>query len=359
MSAALAVLDDLEQALSASSPGRQHEIAAQVTSLFLAGPDPTEEQTALFARVLERLISKIETRVLVTLGERLAGEARAPGPIMGQLAGHEDIGVAGPVLSRHAALSDADLVEVCENRGQDHLAAICEREVVREPVTDVLVRRGDQRVALKITSNPGARFSEQGFETLSRRAAADPELAETLGLRPDVPRHIFCQILMRASENVRKRMIAVAGEDMHQEIREVLERIAGDLADQVPAESRYDRATQALLARYPGGRIAPEDILNLAVSGQNEELVAGLSLLSGLPITRVTQMLANERREEILILLKALGFAWVSVRTILQRANGKRLASEDFVAASEEFARTSEARARQVLGLWRQRESLH
>jgi len=357
MSATFAVLEDLEEALSTCSPGRQQDITAQVTDLFLAGSDPSEWQTALFATVLERLIGKIEARVLITLGERLANETRAPATIMCQLAKHEDIRVAAPVLSQHAGLSDADLIAVSENYAQPYLAAICERENISEPVTDVLVRRGDRTVALKVASNLGARFSEQGFERLSRRAVEDAKLHEVLSLRPDLPRHIFCRLLMRASEDVRKRMIAAAGEDMHAEIKEVLDRIAGELADQVPEENRYDRATQALLVRHPGGRIPQDTILSFAQAGQHEELVAGLSILSRLPITKITQVLADDRRDSVLLLLKALGYSWSSVRTILQRGSGKRMSSQEIVAAGEEFSRTPEARARQVLELWRQRES--
>ncbi|MBV8835853.1 MAG: DUF2336 domain-containing protein [Alphaproteobacteria bacterium] len=357
MSAAFAVLEDLEKAISTCSAGRQHEIAAQVTDLFLAGSEPNEQQTALFATVLERLIGKIEARVLVTLGERLANEARAPATIMSRLARHDDIRVAGPILSRHAGLSDVDLIAVGETYAQPYLAAISERETISQPVTDVLVRRGDRTVALKVASNLDARFSEQGFERLSRRAVDDAKLHEVLALRPDLPRHIFCRILMRASEDVRKRMIAAAGAEMHAEIQEVLDRIAGELADQVPAESRYDRATQALLVEYPGGRIPQDAILAFALAGRHEELVAGLSILSGLPITKITQVLADDRRDGVLLLLKALGYGWVSVRTILQRGSGKRMSSQEIVAAGEEFARTPEARARQVLALWRQREA--
>lgn len=357
MSAAFAVLEDLEKALSTCSAGRQSEIAAQVTDLFLAGSEPSEQQTALFATVLERLIGKIEARVLIALGERLANETRAPATIMSRLARHDDVRVAGPILSRYAGLCDADLVAVGESRGHPYLVAISERPKLNAPVTDVLVRRGDGAIALTIASNPNARFSEQGFERLSRRALDDAKLDEVLGRRPDLPRHIFCRILMRASEDVRKRMIAAAGEEMHDEIKEVLERIAGELADQVPEENRYDRAVQALLVRYPGGRIPQDAILGFALAGQHEELVAGLSILSRLPITKITQVLADDRLDGILLLLKALGYGWVSVRTILQRGNGKRMSSEDIVAAGEEFARSPEARARQVLALWRQQET--
>jgi uncharacterized protein (DUF2336 family) len=350
-----ALLDDLERTLAATAPNRRSEIAEQVTGLFLSGAEHTDEQADLFAEILERLIDKIETRTLVTLGERLAGSTRAPDSIMQRLAGHDEIRVAGPVLSRHLPLMDEQLVEISGSRGQAHLAAICERPVIREPVTDVLVRRGDQAVALKVTANPGARFSDDGFETLSHRAASDPALSECLGLRADVPRHIFCQILIRANENVRKRMIAAAGNEMHAEIKAVLDQIAGQLADEVPAEHRYEQATQALLLRYPGGKMTEEDLLGIALAKNQNELVAAVSLVSGLSTAKVAQALSDSQADRVVILAKALGYSWSTARAILQ-LRPKRIAPDALLAASEEFSRTGQRKAQQVLDFWRQHE---
>ena len=351
------LLDDLERTLAVSAPNRRSEIAERVTTLFLSGPEHTDEQAELFAEILESLIDKIETRTLIALGERLSGTTRAPASIMQQLAAHDEILVAGPVLSRHSPLTDDALVEISESKGQAHLAAICERPVIREPVTDVLARRGDETIARKVTANPGARFSEHGFETLSERAASDPALAECLGLRTDVPRHIFCQILIRASEDVRTRMIAAARDDIHDEIRTVLDQIAGQLADELPAEHRYEQATQALLLRYPDGKIPEEDVLAIALSKQLNEVVAALTLVSGLPTSRVAQLLSDTQIDRMVILAKALGYSWSTTRAILQVRAGKRIAPDALLAASEEFSRTSRHKAQQVLGFWREHSS--
>jgi uncharacterized protein (DUF2336 family) len=348
------LLDDLERTLAASAPNRRSEIAERVTSLFLSGSEHTDEQAELFAQILESLIDKIETRTLIALGERLSGTTQAPASIMRRLAAHDEILVAGPILSRHLPLTDDVLVEIGESRGQAHLAAICERPVIREPVTDVLARRGDRTVALKVTANAGARFSEHGFEMLSERADSDPALAECLGLRTDVPRHIFCQILIRASEDVRRRMIAAAGDEMHAEIKTVLDQIAGQLADELPAEHRYEQATQALLLRYPDGRLPEEDVLAIALSRHLNELTAALSLVSGLPTSKIAQLLSDMQMGRMAILAKALGYSWSTTRTILQVKAGKRIAPDALLAASEEFSRTSQYKAQQVLGFWRE-----
>jgi uncharacterized protein (DUF2336 family) len=347
----LALLVELDEALSASSGNRQADIAQQITSLFLGGQDLSDDQVGLFGQLLERLIDKIETRALVALGERLAAVERAPAAIMQRLAGHDEILVAGPVLSGYADLDDADLVDISETRSQAHLLAITGRSAIAEPVTDALVRRGDSAVALNLARNPGARLSDFGFERLSDRAASDERLAESIALRADVPAHVFGQILVRASQSVQRRMIAAARPDIHAEIQSVLDQVAGQLADELPVQHRYDAATRELLLAYPDGKIGEEDLLRLALGKQHDEVVGALSLVSSLPVGKVAQLLDDSRLEPVLFLCKALGYSWLTARAVLQ-IRAKRIPANELIVASEGFGRLSRQNAEQIVGFW-------
>ncbi|MGZ5804842.1 MAG: DUF2336 domain-containing protein [Xanthobacteraceae bacterium] len=346
------LLIELEEALSASSGNRQAEIAQQITSLFLGGQNLSDDQIGLFGQILERLIDKIETRALVELGERLAAAEHAPTAIMQRLAEHDEILVAGPVLSGYANLDDAHLVDITETKSQAHLLAITERNAIGEPVTDALVRRGDSAVALNLARNPGAKLSDFGFERLSDRAASDETLAESIALRADVPAHVFGQILVRASQSVQRRMIAVARADMHAEIKSVLDQVAGRLADELPVQHRYDAATRELLLAYPDGKIGEEDLLQFALNRKYDEVVAGLSLVSSLPVAKVAQLLDDSRPEPVLFLCKALGYSWLTARTVLQIRPAKRMSADALISASEGFGRLSRQNAQQIVGFW-------
>jgi hypothetical protein len=347
-----ALLIELEEALSASTGNRQAEIAQQITSLFLGGQNLSDDQIGLFGQILERLIDKIETRALVELGERLAAAERAPAAIMQRLAGHDEILVAGPILSGYANLDDAHLVDISETRSQAHLLAITERDAIGEPVTDALVRRGDSAVALNLARNPGAKLSNFGFEKLSDRAASDESLAESIALRVDVPAHVFGQILVRASQNVQRRMIAIARADMHAEIKSVLDQVAGRLADELPVQHRYDAATRELLLAYPDGKIGEEDLLQLALNRKYDEVVGALSLVSSLSVAKVAQLLDDSRPEPVMFLCKALGYSWLTARTVLQIRPAKRISADALILASEGFGRLSRQNAQQIVGFW-------
>ena len=72
--------------------------------------------------------------------------------------------------------------------------------------TDVLVTRGNWDVVTSVANNDGARLSDFGFLHMIKRAEGDSILAEQLGLRNDIPRQLFQQLIAKASDDVRKRL---------------------------------------------------------------------------------------------------------------------------------------------------------
>ena len=70
----------------------------------------------------------------------------------------------------------------------------------------MLVTRGNQEVVNSVANNNGARFSDFGFLHMIQRAEGDSILAEQLGLRKDIPRHVFQQLIAKASDDVKKRL---------------------------------------------------------------------------------------------------------------------------------------------------------
>ncbi len=246
------LLAHVESAILISSQERQAEIAGRITLLFLsAGGHYSEEQIALFSGVFERLIDKIETRTLIDLAEKLSNAPRAPARVMQRLASHDDLYVASPVLRNSAELTDEDLINIGTTKTQGHMLAISQRKTLSEPVTDVLVARGDDAVAQMVTVNSGARFSEPTLETLFSRAQDCEALAPGLAARNDIPPHIFCRLLVQASEAVRTRVIAAARPEWRERINTILDRIAGQLADESPGKRGLTRRRGACCSSTP------------------------------------------------------------------------------------------------------------
>lgn len=357
MYAAVSLIPELEEVLQHGSPDRRTAMLSRITNLFLdRASHYSEEHVQLFDDVLGRLIVEIETKARAELSRLLAPVSNAPAGVVRQLAQDDDISVAGPVLMRSARLKDPDLIQVARTKSQAHLLAISGRPGIGEAVTDLLVRRGDRRVAHTVADNQRARLSETGFTTLVKRAERDGILAEKIGLRPDIPARLFRDLLMQATEVVRRRLLAHARPEARAEIQRVLAKIADEVgAEAAPRD--YRQALNTVLALDNAGQLDETCVTEFANSGSYEETVAALSVLCAVPIDVVDRLMADERPDPILILGKAIGFSWASVRAIITlRQTPHPLSSEALDEAFGNLQRLSAPTAQRVVRFWQARQ---
>jgi uncharacterized protein (DUF2336 family) len=357
MSARYSLIVDLEDGIRRGSPDRRAETLRRVTDLFLRSAEQfSGEQISLFDDVIGRLIERIETRALIELGRRLAPVANAPAQVIRRLARNDAIAVAGPVLARSPRLDDADLVAIAQSKGQAHLLAIARRRALGEAVTEVLVRRGNPYVKRNVAANPAAVFSAATYGELVASARADGTLAERMARRADIPPVTLCALLTQATEEVRTRLIAVSPPERHGEIRDVLERVSGEIAEDLPKARDYSGVIRDLLLQYPEGRVAEKDLVQFAAARQFERVVAALSLLAAVPAALIEKLMTGERLEPVVILSRAVRFKWPTARALLNVRPGVRPSAQALTEACEDFNRLSVTSAQQMLRYW-QREA--
>jgi uncharacterized protein (DUF2336 family) len=339
------------------SPERRTEAVKRIATLFVESADRfSDEHVKLFDGVFAQLISDIEAKAKAELAQRLAPVTNAPATLMRTLAGDDDISVAGPVLQRSVRLGEKDLVDVARSKSQAHLLAISGRGDIGMAVTEVLVRRGDREVVRKVASNKRAVFSESTFARLVQQAGKDGVLAEKVGLRSDVPQHLFHDLVAQATELVQKRLLAAANPQTRSEIRNVLAKVSGEIAQAGPSRD-YGAAQQAVAAMQRAGRLDEEAIAAFCRAGQFEHTVAALAALTPLSIEIADRLMADERTDPVLILCKALGFAWPTVRGIVVvRPAGKVMAPQSIDAAASNFERLAPATAQRVVRFWQLRD---
>ena len=202
MSEVSSFLRDLDEAVSRGTPESRKRALWHTTDLMIAG-SYSDDEIWTFGEVIGRLADEIEVAARAQLSERLARFDRAPVNIIHKLAFDDEIAVAGPVLRDSERLEPYALVANVCTKSQTHMLAISERKSIQESVTDVLVTRGNQEVVNSVARNNGARLSDFGFLHMITRAEGDSILAEQLGLRRDIPRHVFQQLIAKASDDVR------------------------------------------------------------------------------------------------------------------------------------------------------------
>jgi uncharacterized protein (DUF2336 family) len=190
MSLSKSYLEDLDDAILRGTEQSRTRALWHATDLLIQGRY-SDEEILTFGKVIGRLADEIEVEVRAQLSERLAHFDGAPVNIIRQLAFDDAIEVARPVLESSNRLDDEMLIANAGSASQAHLLAISRRKSIGESVTDVLVTRGDQAVVNSVAGNAGARFSGTSLLHMVKRAEGDSILAEQLGLRKDIPRHLF------------------------------------------------------------------------------------------------------------------------------------------------------------------------
>lgn len=186
--AAHSLLTELDHALVKQPDPWRRDALRQMIDLFLSNAEACDTaQTDVFDEVLYRLIRKSDRTTLAEVATVLAPVQKGPAKVLGTLARHSDSAISGPVIALSPSLRDKDLADIAEKAELRMLMAIACRPKLGEVVTDVLLKRGNQDVKLRIINNPKAKLSEQGFARLVIGLNGDKKLAAAISARPDVP----------------------------------------------------------------------------------------------------------------------------------------------------------------------------
>jgi uncharacterized protein (DUF2336 family) len=353
------LLDELQSALAHGTVARRVETLRRVTDLFVNGAvDYSDSQIALFDDVFQCLIQHIEVSARELLANRLAPIDTAPPLTIRTLAFDDVIEVAGPVLSQSNRLDDAALIEVARGKSQAHLMAISTRKVLSDAVTDVLVLRGNDQVIQSTVNNPGAEFSERGFTRLVNRAEGDDNLATCIGLRPNMPRHLYLKLLAKASEKVRQRLEAANPEQAGEvplAVREATQR-----AQSAPsAMSKQTEIAHALVkSLHEDGRLDEHRLTQFAEAGKFDETNAAIAALASVPVAIAENMMVETRAEGVMILAKVSGMSWTTVRSIINMRDALSGGEPtDLNACRETYERLRPSTAQQVLRFHRMQQT--
>ncbi len=352
------LIDQLEQAFEHQDIRHRADTLRRVTDLFLAGSGRySGDQIELFDEVMSRLIEEIDVSARAAFGHRLATVPHAPPRVMRGLALDDAIEVAGPVLMHSERLDEPTLVESARTKGQEHLLAISRRRIIAEPVTDVLVERGDRRVAVSTAANAGARFSDFGYSTLVRRARGDGELALAVWIRPEIPRQHLLQLFAQASETVRQKLGAadhtrVAG------LQDLIAEASNRIQTEIRALSNdYLAAKTRITALHRAGNLDHAQLAQFAREGKFDDTTIALSVLADVPIGVVERAVASGRTEQLLVLAKAIGAGWDTAKAILLlQAGAKGSSTEQLDQCCATFARLQQETAKKALRFYRLRE---
>ena len=352
----MSFLQELEVAVSQGSAESRERALWYATDLLMVGRY-TEDEIWMFGEIIGKLEQDIETATRARLSKRLARSDNAPFKVIKKLAFDDAIEIAGPVLRHSGRLDTRALVANVRSKSQDHLLAISNRKSLCEELTDELVVRGSGEVVRSVAKNNGARFSDTGILHMIKRSESDSILFEQLGHRRDIPRHLFQQLIAKASHNTKERLERERPEAVSQ-INSLVTDVTGALQSKFgPASKVYFDAKRDVAKQHRRGNLNQTKIFEYAQSHRFAEATVGLALLCSLPADVVERVLLDKNLEITLILAKALAFSWETTMALLfLGAPEHRISVTDLEAAKQKFAGLSAEMSRGVLEAYKLRK---
>jgi uncharacterized protein (DUF2336 family) len=323
------LLAAVEAVVKSGLPERRARMLQQVAELYASDAARlSQAQILLFDDILVRLIEGLEARSLTSLSAILAGSASVPEKTVRRLARHEDAAVAGPLLLKSPSISDAELLQIAGNRSQWHLLAISGRPTLGEDLTDVILRRAGKDVLRALAKNAGAHFSERGYSILLAIAGRDDSVAESLGLRPDVPAATLDALLARATETVCARLLKAAAAPLRLKIQTAIDsRFAHD---RPPTTAPTDYADVLVMVDTLNriGKLNDSAVNRFAIRREYPSVIAALSVLSGARIDVIEQLMAEDGCDGLIIACRASRLNWQTTLSIINNRNVRPIAGE-------------------------------
>src|SRR5215475_12544561 len=360
------IADEIGAAIGDGSTAKCIETARRVTDLFLVSASQfSGEQIKLFDNVLERLVKAIEQRAIADIAARmalaemsaqLAPIAQAPPSVIRQLANNDEITIAAPVLQESARLGDDDLIEIAQTKSEQHLLAVSARWWLKEVVTDALISRRYPSVSRRVVCNPGARVSAGGFAIIVAQAETNPEIAVDAGIRVDIPSDLRRQLLKKATEAVRKKLLSRAPPHLFEEIRTAITTAAASADREMSKVRDFTAATRYVTRLTEKGELNEATLAVFARQRKYEETVVALAALSQSTIDVIRPLMQSLRDDGLLVACKAAKLSWETVAAVLEcRYSTGSLSAAQLATAKTHFASITAENARRMLTFWQVR----
>jgi uncharacterized protein (DUF2336 family) len=287
------------------------------------------------------------------LSAQLAPIPQAPATIIRRLARHQDIAIAGPVLTEAPRLTNDELVEIAQSQGEGHLLAICGRWWLQEIVTDALLARRFPSVSRRLVENPGARVSPAGFAMVVNQAVADPELAVATGIRADLPVDLRTKLLRQATDAVRTRLLSRAPAYLFEELRAAIAAASASVEREMAKPRDFVGAKASVAQLKRDGRLTEASLGSFASQKRYEETIVALAELAKTSMEIVRPLMQSIRSEGILVPCKVAGLSWETVHALLDcRFSSGVTAPDELAKLKSHFVELTMDEAKRLLKLW-------
>lgn len=291
--------------------GRQYDAFAATSSKEFA-------DTILF-----HLAKDVEAVVRKALAETVAESPNLPKTLAIDLA-EDDIDIARPILEKCRVLEDPELVSIIQAQAMYHALAVAGRETVSDVVSDALIDTENIDAIVRLLSNSGAQFSEQGLCRLADDFSGVSSIQNRLIKLPDLPAAVVERLIDGIGDAlewdlVKSRSIAPT------EAREIAKAMKSQAAKSIATRGGVEQATAAAMReRMTKGALKPLDILRFLRDGNVGKFEAALATLAKIDGKKTKRLLYNMDKRALAALCIRCGLGtpqYMAIRMALDLAD--------------------------------------
>ncbi len=311
-------LEQLVDLAGESSSDRRRELLNEITDVFLTDPDTySDQESRYFGEIMGQVAYALEREVRMELADKLASEAAAPVELIRQLA-NDEISIAQPVLSQSPVLDENDLIEIAQNKGQDHMVAITRRTDIGEKLSDVLVDHGDDRVVKGLVENRTAKINQSTFGKVVKRAEGTEFLHKPLIDRPDLPAEMMREMLSFVSDELTATILEQNNHVNAERLKSIIDQVGASVKAKAKLDKNVRSKPEFLIDQLErSGELTEHKLAEFAKLKMVPEFICGLARIADVDVNTARRILQDKSGEGLAIVSKACSFEQATYSSII------------------------------------------
>lgn len=255
--------------------------------------------------ILNHLAKDAEVTVRQALAETVAESPNMPKPLAIDLAS-DDIAIARPILERSLVLEDPDLTEIVQGQDGQYAFAVAGRASISEIVSDSLIASNYVEAILRLLTNDGALFSDDGLLRLAIDFSGHDDIQSLLAKLPALPPAVVDRMIDGIGEALEWDLVTSRSIEPT-EARQLVHAMKGKTAKALAKRGVMDQTTAAdLQKRMAKGALTPLDILAFLRDGHVSKFEGALALMAKVNLQHTKRLLYNmDKRAMAALCLRA------------------------------------------------------
>ena len=281
---------------------------------------PREEEQ--FVPLIQHMASRAEIIVRQKLAEQVAALPNAPRGLLEFLA-KDEIEVSEPLLAHGIAFEDDLLIEVIDEKGADHAAAIAGRYQVSKTISGAIIDTGAESAILVLLRNGGAEIEKSDLGRLKDLAVGNDMLQHAMIKRDDLPAVIAQQIFWSARAGLRQQILERFSIRPSQLDILLEEAVKDGLLEPETIQLRSE-IQDAVSPTAISTRLPVSQIIDHIKAGRVSDFAKGVSEYLSVRLNSIGKIMSDEGGEALAVLCRALNADRMQFTSVLLKNDYRR-----------------------------------